>query len=74
MHNHKAKLKKDTNNDTFGPMQKPGIPEDHKSMTSHFDVIRKLDQSTRKQGNIYSYKQNQAINNPYKNKLENRNS
>ena len=27
VHNHKAKIKKDTNNDTFSPIQKPGTPE-----------------------------------------------
>ena len=72
VHNHKAKLKKYTNNDTFGTMQKPVTPEDHNSMTSHFNVIKKIDQSTLKQGKIYDDKHNQRIKSPYKNKLENR--
>ena len=59
VHNHKAKPKKDNINNTFRPMMKPGTPEDHKSMTSHFDVIKKRYQSTRKQGKIDSYKYTQ---------------
>ena len=27
VNNHKAKIKKDTNNDTFSPIHKPGTPE-----------------------------------------------
>ena len=56
VHNYKAKINKDTNYDTSRPMQKPGRYEDHKYMTSHFDVIKKLGQSTRNQVNIYSEK------------------
>ena len=74
VHKHKAKLKKNNNDDTFRPIQNPGTPKDHKFMTSNFDVIDKLDQRTLKQGNIYSYKQTQGINTPYKNKFKNRNS
>ena len=43
VHNHKDKLKKDTNDDTFGPIQNPGTLEDHKFMTSHFYFINKCD-------------------------------
>ena len=55
-------------------MQKPGTPEDHKNMTSHFNVIKKRDQRTRSKGNIYIDKHTQGIKDPYKTKLENRNS
>ena len=72
-HNQKHKLNNDTNDDTLRPMKKPGKPEDHKFMTSHFHVIKKLDQSIRKQGNIYYDKQTQWIKNPHNNKSENRN-
>ena len=48
VHNHKAKINKDINNDTFGPMQNPGTPEHHKSMKSHFYVITKNYQKPRK--------------------------
>ena len=52
VHNQKAKLNEDTNDDTFGPMQKPGTSEEHNSRTSHFNVIKKRDHRTRMQGNI----------------------
>ena len=39
MQSHKAKLKKETNNDTLTPLQNPVTPEDHRSMASHFNVI-----------------------------------
>ena len=69
LHNHKAKIKKDTNNNTFGHMQKPGTLQYHKSITSHFDVINRRDQRARKQRNIDSDKQTLGIKNPHKNKL-----
>ena len=53
VHNHKAILNKETHDDTFRNMQKPGTIEDHKSMKSNFDVIKKHDQKTHNQGNIY---------------------
>ena len=74
MQNHRAKLKNYTNNNIFSPIKKPGTAEDHTIMTSHIDAIKKCDQSTIKQGNIYSDNQNQEIKNTYKKKLENRNS
>ena len=74
MHNHKDKLNKDTNDDTFGPMQKSVTIEDHIFVTSYLYVINKRDQRTHKQGNIDPNKQTQGIKNPYKKKLENRNS
>ena len=73
-HYQKAKIKKDTKNDNYGPIRKPRTPENHKSMISHYDVIRKRDQRTGNKGNIYSDNQTQGIKNPYKKKLENRNS
>ena len=69
LHENKAKTKKDSNNDTFRPMQNPGTPEDHKYMTSHLNLTNKHDQRTNKQGNIYPNKQNKRINNPYKKNL-----
>ena len=71
VHEHKAKPKKDTNDYTFRYMQNPVTPEEHKSMTSHFGVIKKFDQRTQNQGNIDSDKQTQVIKNSYKKKLEN---
>ena len=53
VHHHKAKLNNDINNYTLRPMQKPGTPEYHKSMTSQFNVINKYDQRKPKKGNIY---------------------
>ena len=69
VHNHKAKLKSDINDDTFRTMQKPVTPENHKFMTSHFDVIKKHDQRTRKKGNIDYDKQAQGMKYTYKKKL-----
>ena len=54
VHNHKAKLKEDTNNDKFGPMQNPVITEYHKSMKSNFGVTKKRVQRILNQGNIDS--------------------
>ena len=36
---HKAKLKKETNDDNLTHIQNPGNPEGHRSMASHFNVI-----------------------------------
>ena len=69
VNNHKDKLKKDTNNDTLRPMQKPGRPEDRKSTTSHFYVTNKRGKRTQNQGDIDSDKQTQGIKNPHKKKL-----
>ena len=49
---HKAKLKKKTKNDIFGHIQNPGTPEGHRSMTSHFNVIKKFGQKVSKQGDV----------------------
>ena len=56
VHNHKAKLKKDINNDTLRHMHKPGRPEYHNSTTSHFDVTNKSGKRIQKQVNIDSDK------------------
>ena len=42
VHNHKAKLKKDTNHDTFRPMQNPGTPKDHRSINMILGHARKI--------------------------------
>ena len=36
---HKAKPKKEINDDTFRCLQNPGTPEGHRSMTSRVDSI-----------------------------------
>ena len=41
----KAKLKKETNDDTFRHMNNPGTPQGHRSMISHFNVITKRGQN-----------------------------
>ena len=66
VHNHKAKIKRDANDDTFRPMHEPGTPRYHKYRTSHFDVIKKCYMSTRKQGDIDYDKHTQVIKNPFK--------
>ena len=45
---HKAKINKETKNDTFRRLQKPVTPEGHMSMTSHFNVINKCGQKVSK--------------------------
>ena len=65
VHNHKDKLKKDTNNDTLRFMQKPGTSEENNSMTSHFDVTNKYGKRKHKQSNIDYDKQTQGIKNPH---------
>ena len=57
VHNHKAKINKDTNYDTFRPMQNLGTPAYHKSTASNFDVTKKCYEKTYNQGKIYSDKQ-----------------
>ena len=52
MNSHKAKLKKETNDDTFRILQKPGTPEGHMSMTQHFNVINKCGHRSYKQGGV----------------------
>ena len=49
----KARLKKETNNDTFRNLQKPGTPKGHRSMTSHFNIIKKFGQKVSKEGGVY---------------------
>ena len=65
VHNHKDKLKKDTNNDTLRSMQNPGTSEENNSMTSHFDVTNTYGKRKHKQGNIDSDRQTQEIKKPY---------
>ena len=49
---HKAKLKKETNNDTLRNIQNPGTPEGHRLMKSHLTVINKCGHKASKQGGI----------------------
>ena len=72
-HNHKSELKKDTNQDNFENLNNPVTPENHKSMTSQLNVIKKRDQMTPNQVNIDSEKQTKRIKTMYNKKLENRN-
>ena len=65
VHNHRDKIKKDNNDDTFIPIQKPETPEDHKCMTSKVYVIKQGDHGKCKQSNIDYDKQTQGINNLY---------
>ena len=61
---HKAKLKKETNNDTFRLIQKPGTPEGHRSMTLQFNVIKKCCQEVSKKGDVDYYKQTDIAKDP----------
>ena len=71
---HKSKLKKETKDDTFRRLQKPGTHEGHRSMTSHFNVINKCGQKVSKQGDVDYDKHTYIVNNPYKKKRGNSNS
>ena len=66
MHSHKDKLKKETNNDTFRNLWKPGTPEEHRLMTSHFNAIKKCGQKVSNKGDVYYGKQTESVKNPYK--------
>ena len=50
VHKSKTKLMKDTNGDIFKHI--PGKSEDHRSMTSYFNAIKKHGYGTHKQGKI----------------------
>ena len=63
---HKYKLKNKTNANTFRNTHKPGTPEGHRSITSHFNAINKCDKKVTKQGEVYYYKQTDSVKNPYK--------
>ena len=65
---HKAKLKKETNNDTLRNIQNPGTPEGHRLMKSHLTVIKKCGQKVSNKGNVYDEKQIDIVKNPYKKK------
>ena len=49
---HKDKLKKKINDDNFRRMQNPGNPQGHRSMTSHFNIIKKRGDKEYNQGNV----------------------
>ena len=53
---HKSKLEKEANNYTFSRLQKPGTPESNRSMTSHFNVIKKCGQKVSRKGDVDSEK------------------
>ena len=68
MRSHKTKFKKEINAYTFKRIQKPGIPEGLREMTSHFNSIKKCVQNLSKQGDVYYDKQIENVKNPYKKK------
>ena len=49
---HKAKLKKETNDDNSSNMQKSVTPHGHRAITSHFNVMKKRGQKKSNQGNV----------------------
>ena len=65
---HENKLKKETKYDTFRHHQNPGTPEGHRSMTSHFNFIKKFGHKVSKKGDVDYDKQTDSIKNPYKKK------
>ena len=69
---NKDKLKKEINNNTFRSLQKPVTPEVHRSMTSHFNVIKKCSQKVSNKGDVDYDKHTDSFKNPYKEKLVNR--
>ena len=66
---HKAKLKKETNNDTLRNIQNPGTTEGHRLMKSHFTVIKKCGHKASKQGGIDYLKQTNSVKKTYKKKM-----
>ena len=71
---HKAKLKKETNDNTFRLPQNPGTPEGHRSMKLHFNFINKCGHKASKKGDVDYNKHTEIVNKPYKKKSVNRNS
>ena len=65
---HKAKLEKETNGGIFKRLQKPLTPEGHRSMTSHFNVIKKCSQKVSKKYDVDNDKQIYSVKKPYKKK------
>ena len=61
---HKAKLKKETNQDSLRRHQNPGTPEGNRSMTSNFNVIKKCGQNVYKQGDVDYDKQTDSVKIP----------
>ena len=61
---HKSKLKTETNDDNLRNIQKLGTPENHRSMTSHFNIIKKCVQKISKKGDVYYDKQTDSAKNP----------
>ena len=63
---HKAKLKKETNDDNFRRFQNTGTPEGNRSITPHFNVINKCGKKVSKKGDVYYEKQTNSVKNPLK--------
>ena len=64
LQSHKAKLNKETNDDTFRCLQNPGTPEGHGSTTPHSNFINKFGQKVYNQGDVDYDKQTYSFNNP----------
>ena len=71
---HKDKIKKETSNDTFRFIQNPGIPESHRPVTAHFNLINKCGQKVSNQSGVNDEKQTESAKNPCKKILGNSNS
>ena len=63
---HKEKLNKETNDDNFGHIQKPRTTEGHRSVTSHFNIIKKHGQKVSNRDNLDYYKQTYSAKKLYK--------
>ena len=74
LQSYKAKLKKETNDDTSSSLQNPGTPEGHMPITSHFNVINKCGQKVSKKGDVGYEKRTDSVKNLCKKKLGNVNS
>ena len=63
-HTHKSELKKETNDDTLRHTKNPGNHQCHRSMTSHFNTIKKSVHKVSKKGNVNIEKQPDGVKNP----------
>ena len=62
---HKDKLNKKTNDHNWRRLHKPGTPEGHRSMISHFNVINKCGQKVFNKGGVDYEKHIDSVNNTY---------
>ena len=60
---HKSKIKKETNGDTFRRLHNTVNPECHRSMTSHFNVIKKGGKKLSNKGDADYYKHSDSVKN-----------